>query len=119
MKLTTSLYMCKTCKEEEVEMQDTECTECQAVKWGYTDGNLPVYDTSEDDDCESDWSERPEPAFHEVTNEHGFFQLLDDEGHAVCCQCHCLVMPNRGQGALCSTCDYDAFIESEHDYDMM
>lgn len=55
------------------------------------------------------------------TNEHGFPQMyLVEEGQeniAVCAQCTCYVMPNRGQGMICDTCHTDIMIECTHDYD--
>lgn len=56
------------------------------------------------------------------SNEFGFYQYYQVCGdthkmYPVCCQCKCLVAPNRGQGAMCSTCDYEAYRESEMDYE--
>ena len=53
----------------------------------------------------------------DITNEFGFPQYVDDEGHPTCPQCHCLVMPNRGQGTACDKCQHEFLIECEHDYD--
>ena len=52
-----------------------------------------------------------------ITNEHGEPQYVDDSDNAICPTCHCLVMPNRGQGCCCERCNHDALIEFEHDYD--
>ena len=57
-----------------------------------------------------------EPEYVDVLNQHGFLDTLDEEGHPVCPQCHCCVMPNRGQGTLCNACNHDLLVECEADY---
>lgn len=62
----------------------------------------------------------------EFTNKFGFIDhvlvengevVLFDNGEPipVCPQCMCHVMPNQGNGCLCTTCKYEFDMECEHD----
>ena len=64
----------------------------------------------------------------DVVNEHGFVDcLLVEDGEVarflsgkpitVCPQCMAHVMPNRGQGCLCDSCNHSFEVECEHDAD--
>ncbi len=63
----------------------------------------------------------------ELINEHGFNDyVLVENGEIVrfasgkpmpvCPQCRCHVMPNRGNGCLCDSCNHELMVEFEHDY---
>lgn len=57
---------------------------------------------------------------HEVINEHGHPQSVQDCGDGttipVCCQCFACVRPNRGQGMICDECDAEFSAHCAHDY---
>lgn len=66
----------------------------------------------------------------DVVNEHGFVDcLLVEDGEVarflsgkpitVCPQCMAHVMPNRGQGCLCDSCNHSFEVECEHDADCL
>ena len=57
------------------------------------------------------------PTCDRVINSYNNPQYVDEHGSPVCPQCHCLVMPNRGQGCMCESCNHEALIEFQHDYD--
>ena len=61
-----------------------------------------------------------EDYFYEVrSNQYGFPQTYQiGLGHEfpVCICCHAMVMPNRGQGTACDTCNHEALMHAEHDY---
>ena len=52
----------------------------------------------------------------DITNEFGFLQTVDEEGHPVCSNCGACAEINRGQGTLCPQCVHDDIMESEHDH---
>lgn len=41
--------------------------------------------------------------YHNVQNEYGFPQMVDEENRPVCASCHSCVLPNRDQGTICDT----------------
>lgn len=59
------------------------------------------------------------PEFADETNEHGFPQTMQHDGRGkyvpVCSSCKACVMPNRGQGTICDTCDYEFTLHCEAD----
>ena len=61
------------------------------------------------------------PIYRDVENKHGFKDCLDincDHPYIpLCPTCHCCVMPNRGQGMICDTCDHEFTLHCQHDYD--
>jgi hypothetical protein len=61
-----------------------------------------------------------ENQFEEITNQYGFRQVVFVEDQVPCCaQCHAYIMPNRGQGMICDTCDHESMVEFRHDYDVI
>ena len=52
----------------------------------------------------------------DTINEYGFVQTVDEDGYPVCSQCGCCVMPNRGEGTLCSMCAHEFLMHCEADY---
>ena len=67
-----------------------------------------------------------EEDFYEVqVNPHGFPQTYQRNSHGyssaadspVCSQCQAAVMPNRGQGTACDSCQHEFLLECQHDYD--
>ena len=50
-----------------------------------------------------------------ITNEHGFPQMVDEDGDPICCDCACCTEVNRGQGMLCNKCTTADLMECEHD----
>lgn len=61
------------------------------------------------------------PIYREHINKHGFPDMLEitanGPSHEVCPQCKSCVMPNRGNGMLCDSCDYEFTLHCQHDYD--
>lgn len=49
-------------------------------------------------------------------NEYGYLDYISPEKDIVCPQCYCCVLPNRGQGNLCGSCEREDYLESEHNY---
>ncbi|MBK6616356.1 hypothetical protein [Ottowia sp.] len=64
--------------------------------------------------CTTAQEVRGTPA-EEVTNEHGFPQMVDEEGSPICASCAAAVMPNRGQGMICDQCDHEFTLHCLHD----
>jgi len=71
-------------------------------------------------DCRNpDKKDEDETTFVDETNEYGFPQTYQVDRECktpVCPHCHALVMPNRGQGTLCTECQHDFDVECDHDY---
>jgi len=55
--------------------------------------------------------------YTDVPNKYGFTDTVDNQGDIVCSQCHCLKMPNRGNGTMCNECIADDILECQHDMD--
>lgn len=58
--------------------------------------------------------------FEEMTNEFGhpqMYQICDGARFPVCSSCHAMVMPNRGQGSACDSCQHEAYIWAAMDHD--
>lgn len=75
-----------------------------------------------DDEDDSSYNEGAGNEAFEITNEHGFRQLVivdptDGRYTPICAQCKACVLPNRGQGMLCGSCENELLVEFEHDYD--
>jgi hypothetical protein len=75
----------------------------------------------EHDDRDSDRGR--DDIYHVEKNEYGYPQTMQEGGpgqkdHPVCSCCYACVMPNRGQGTACDTCQSEAAMEMSHDYDM-
>jgi len=69
-------------------------------------------------ECRGEQQPEDITTFVEETNEDGFpqmYQVDRDTKTPVCPQCHALVLPNKGQGMCCISCQHDADIEAEHD----
>ena len=59
--------------------------------------------------------------FYDVQdNGFGHYQTyqVDEQGEfPVCSSCHAMVMINRGQGSACDTCQHEAYMHCQADYE--
>ena len=74
------------------------------------------------DECRGEnHPEEEETSFAEQTNEYGFPQMYQIEASGrtpVCPQCHAMVLPNHGNGTMCTGCQNAFDLECEHDREM-
>lgn len=89
--------ICKDCQTPYVNLgQGLVCSDC-------------LHSSEEDDSTE----------LFESTNEHGFpqtYEMIDGKLYPVCPCCRASVMPNRGQGTACGTCQHEDLMECMHDW---
>jgi len=61
-----------------------------------------------------------EDYFYDSVNDYNHPQTyqVDDNGKSfpVCSCCHAMVMPNRGQGTACDSCQYEDYMQCVADY---
>lgn len=110
---TLNVYPISLIDDFNVEVHGTETVPYSKVQRKSRDRDYCFsHDEVDDPDREETGSQ-----FHEITNKHGYPQLVDEEGNPVCSECQCLVHTNTGQGTACSKCQWEAEQHMAADYE--